>query len=245
MIKKNEAIAISVAKDQTYAEVTKKIKEKMGNDVEGIKRIRHTRTGDILIEFNKDKDSTDFHDKVKKILGDETMVRRLVPKITIEISDIDPGAEKEEILESLELATGVNKENIRCKNIRSSYIGTQTAIIEGPSEISNLLREGKVKIGWVFCRIKQIPNVIRCFKCHNFGHVASRCAVAIGELAICRRCGDNSHTMSDCKAEKARCRLCAEKGKIGVQLNHIAGFIRCDQYKEAISGASKINKIQA
>lgn len=235
VIKRNEAITISVTKEQTYAEATKKLKEKMGNDVKGIKRIRNTRTGDILIEFEKETDSTEFHNKAKMIMGDDTIIRRLVPKITIEILDIDPGADKDEILDSITQETGIIKENLTCKNIRKSYMGTQAAIIEGPNDIGNLLKENKIKIGWVYCRVRQLPNIIRCYKCHNFGHVASKCAVVKGDTVICRRCGDNTHTMTECKAEKAKCILCTEKGFTGMEINHIAGSLRCNQYKRLLA----------
>ncbi|XP_076549163.1 uncharacterized protein LOC143306261 [Osmia lignaria lignaria] len=244
-VKRNEAIAISVNKEMTYAQATKKLKEKMGNNVEGVKRIRHTRTGDILIEFDRETDSTDFHNKVKSVMGEDAKVRRLVPKVTIEVLDIDPGADKDEIVECISISTGVEKDSIKCKNIRSSFAGTQTAIIEGPGGIGKLLIENRIKIGWVYCRVRLLPSIIRCFKCHNFGHLATRCAAVEGEAVVCRRCGENSHAMSECKAEKASCRLCAQKGIVGSELNHIAGSLRCRQYKEAISGAIRVNKIQS
>ncbi|XP_046145670.1 golgin subfamily A member 6-like protein 22 [Osmia bicornis bicornis] len=238
-VKKNEAITISVNKERTYADVTKELRQGMGADVKGVKRIRQTRTGDILVEFENQTDSTEFHEKAKAVMGDRAAIRRLKPKATIEIQDIDPAVDKLELLESIAREGKVKVEDLICKNLRRAYMGTQAAIVEGPGELMSNIKDNKVKIGWVYCRVRQLPTVMRCFKCHNLGHVAARCAVVPEGTTICRRCGGNGHTMSECKSEKARCIICAAKGGKETELNHIAGSLKCALYKEAVVGKSR------
>ncbi|XP_046145515.1 uncharacterized protein LOC114882187 [Osmia bicornis bicornis] len=91
--------------------------------------------------------STDFHEKAKVVMGDRAEIRRLKPKITIEIQDIDPAVEKKEVLESVAKEANVKVEDLICKNLRKAYMGTQAAIVEGPGELMSNLQEDKVKIG--------------------------------------------------------------------------------------------------
>lgn len=237
--RKGEAVSIQVDKNMTFAEATKKLKQKMGQEVSGVKRIRQTRTGDILVEFKNKEDSVNFHERAKVAMGEKTVVKHLTPKIKIEILDIDLATERDEVIEQVSKETGIKREELICRTLRRAYMGTQAAIIEGPAEILTRIKENKIKIGWVFCRVRQLPNIIRCYKCHNLGHVASYCTVVEGDVIICRRCGSEGHTMTECTSEKPKCKICEEEGYTGIDLMHIAGSLRCLKYKEKTTGRTR------
>lgn len=241
-IRKGEAVTIKVEGGKSFAEVTKNLKQKMGKAVDGIKRIRQTRTGDLLVEFNAKADSASFHEKAQAVLGKETKIKRLIPRVKVEILDIDPAAEIQEILEALVQETGLKMDDLVCRSLRRGYMGTQIAIIDGPTELLSKIKEDKVRIGWVRCRVRKLPEVIRCFKCHNLGHVASRCALVQGDTKICRRCGIEGHIMSECSAENSQCRLCVDQGLTGNAVRHVAGSVRCAVYKKVVNGGRTINQ---
>ncbi|KAM8702434.1 hypothetical protein ACLKA7_001765 [Drosophila subpalustris] len=60
--------------------------------------------------------------------------------------------------------------------LRKAYGGTQIATLAlQPSIASKLLESGKVRIGWVVCRIRRKIDPKRCFKCMGLGHTSTRC----------------------------------------------------------------------
>lgn len=63
-----------------------------------------------------------------------------------------------------------------------------------------MLKKGKINIGWRKCHIADYVNVKRCFNCWGFYHIAKNCTRPIS----CAKCAGD-HKISDCKAEKEKC----------------------------------------
>ena len=84
-----------------------------------------------------------------------------------------------------------------------------------PESVSFLFEKYKVD--------KYVPEVLRCHKCQQFGHVQKYCKNTIK----CVRCG-GSHSFENCpKKEEPVCFRCKEK--------HSAAYKGCKMYKEAKS----------
>ena len=100
----------------------------------------------------------------------------------------------------------------------------------------------RIRIGYVIAKVRILPNIVRCFRCHGFGHLSYGYKVAIGGEQICRRCGVSGHSIRDCSAAQ-RCILCVRKGIHETKCGHIAGTAICPVYKEAIrlAGGLKLN----
>ena len=65
-----------------------------------------------------------------------------------------------------------------------------------------------------------IPNPMRCFKCHRYGHTKQKCR----REQICPRCGKKDHEESQCKTDELECPNC--RGK------HTAFSKDCQKWKE-------------
>ena len=74
-----------------------------------------------------------------------------------------------------------------------------------------MLGLGKLRVGWVNCRIREHVEVDGCFRCQGYGHVARYCTLP-GRKDACWRCGGASHVAKECKASPWRLN-CADRGE--------------------------------
>jgi hypothetical protein len=63
-----------------------------------------------------------------------------------------------------------------------------------------MFRSGRIFIGWKACKIEDSLPVIRCFKCHGFGHKSGECKL---EDEHCGHCGDR-HKSSECTSDRSQ-----------------------------------------
>ncbi|XP_015124505.1 uncharacterized protein LOC107046408 [Diachasma alloeum] len=122
------------------------------------------------------------------------------------------------------------------QSMRKAYGGTQTAYLTLTSAaVTKILGEddhGKIKIGWVNCRIRRVQRPVKCFKCWHYGHLASKCRSAVDRSKLCARCAGDGHKAKECQKDP-RCALCAEDGKTE-NCAHVAGSSRFPAYREAL-----------
>nr|XP_034194774.1 uncharacterized protein LOC117611000 [Osmia lignaria] len=152
----------------------------------------------------------------------------------VELKGIDPTADRDEIMEAIKHEIGNDVTEIKLKVLRIDPRQNKIAIIERPANLMmKLVRKSKIKIGWTVVFVKEIPRLLRCFRCHDFGHVAINCKNAKSGTGYCRRCGSIEHQLRECTANP-RCRLCQEDNLPEERLAHVAASVRCQRYKEAL-----------
>lgn len=229
-----DALIIGATTGQWYADILKHVKSDPRLNVlgENVKAIRKTTNGKLILELNKPEHEhlLQFRDAVSVVLGNNAEVRAAGQETTIEIKDIDEVTTEEEILEALRKFSN-KMENLQMssiKTIRTAYGGTRTATVSlGVPQANILMDAGKIKIGWVVCRIRQKVLPKRCFKCLDFGHIAVNCRNDKDYRNTCIKCEENGHKIKDC-LKKPSCLLCKEnKG-------HVTGSSRCPRYRSAM-----------
>lgn len=237
--KRSEALIICPKDKEKYSDILHRIKsgvpeEKVRSTVE---KLRRTNAGNILIVLSRD--NTDkghaLQQTIVGILNDEATVISRGPQEDLEIRDLDDTTTKEDILAALQKTAGeecqIPAEAI--KSLRKAYGGTQIAILTLPATIAHKVigEHGRIRIGWVNCRIRLTERPTQCYKCWHFGHVAGQCRSQVDRRKLCIRCGKDSHKVAECK-NTASCVLCV--GQHGKDSTHHAGTSRCPFFREAL-----------
>ncbi len=244
---KPEALLIKPGEGHSYAQVLKTITGKVNPESTNtqIKSVRRTRMGDVLLEFGPGSEKkNEFCEALKGALGEIAAVRRLEPSITLEVRDIDCLTTEDDVKKAIkrdlkELAgdpkVSLTKINTREQRIAILKIGAQEAL--------KLLKSGRIKIGWVNCRILRRVMVTRCYTCFDYGHIQANCkGPDRKKQGICLQCGVKGHFKKDCTANP-KCFLCAEQGAPPDNTKHVVGSGTCQVFRHALDQArNKISK---
>ena len=113
----------------------------------------------------------------KEVIGVRGMVRHLIPRIEVEIADLEPTIEAENVEDAVrsffdqepELELRVSLSKTPYKEKRKAYVLLEEAMA------LKLLKGAHIKIGWVSCRVRRKKEVNWCFRLLGFGHIAVDC----------------------------------------------------------------------
>ena len=134
----------------------------------GVKAIRKTRSGDVLIELIKltIDSKRSFTDALKNAIGKADSVRVLTPRVTLEIRDVDSCTTIEEVLQALRSKMQEHEGQFKVRLTKPNAAGQCMAVfsIEEKSA-ARLLETGRIHLGWVSCRLWRWEQVTRCFRC--------------------------------------------------------------------------------
>jgi len=213
----------------TYYDCSRRDDDKLQNVGEHVRRVRKAAGNGLVLEL--DKNCKDVIQKMKaeigNALGQQARIRSVTQEISLEIRDIDCLATRAHISAALAPFADSLMDDGIIKSLRSGYEEMQIAIVSLPVTVANrVLKEGKVKIGWTRCRVRERVQRKRCYRCLEFGLVASSCKSAIDRTGCCLKCGDNGHKAADC-TEDAKCLIYSTAGKAGADEQHHAGSKRC------------------
>ena len=83
--------------------------------------------------------------------------------------------EKEEVIAALAGALG-RPDIDGHRRLHTRFGGVRTAVVQlADTDTSRLLQLGKVRVGWVNCRSREHAEVVRCFRCQEYGHISQFC----------------------------------------------------------------------
>ena len=208
-----EAILVKVGQDKEWIQIYKDL---MGarETLKESSGIRRTRTGDILIELKAGSNAKKTAADMNTAQGSNVKALPIRDMTSVKIRDIDPLVSKEELARELVNQLNINDIiEVEVKTLRMAPWGTQSAIVTMPK--AYLVKEGasrKIRTGLTIASIKALPNVVKCFRCHTFEHIANKCTAISPGKEICRKCGAKDHTIATC-VNAPCCSICSkEKG---------------------------------
>ena len=219
----------------SYASILRDLKKRDNPDELGaaVQGIRETRSKDLLVGL---KYSTKSREKIdtafKEVIGARGTVRHLIPRIEVEIADLEPTIQAEDVEDAVRGCFDQGPElELRVSLSKTPYRGNRKAyvLLEEPRALK-LLKGAHIKIGWVSCRVRRKKEVNRCFRFLGFGHIAAECR-GPDRSRCCWRWGQEGHLVSSCTV-KPRCFLCAAREE-KPRNDHIPGTMRCAAFREA------------
>ncbi|KAL7728639.1 hypothetical protein ACLKA6_012630 [Drosophila palustris] len=220
---KKDAIIIAASGEQSYADILRKVKtdDKLSSFGQAVERIRKTQKGELILQLNKSgEDTSAFRELIGESLGEMASVRAMTHRVVIECRDLDEVTTSEDIREAIKNQLQISDIPQEDISLRKAYDSTQIATVRMSAECARkALNVGRLKVGWVNCRLRERVSLTRCFKCLEFGHMARQCKSEVDRSDMCRRCGLKGHIAKDCEREP-QCMLCKDTQK---DAKHIAG----------------------
>ena len=147
--------------------------EELGVRIGGV---HETRTKYLLVEVKSAGENRGRLDSAfRGVVGESGSVRHLVPTAQVEIFDVDPTVEKEEVAEAVRsyLREEPSSE-VKVSLTRKPFRGTRKAFVRLEEvRALTLLKATRIKIGWVSCRVRKKTEISRCYRCLGFGHMAA------------------------------------------------------------------------
>lgn len=223
------AMMVSVTETLTYKDALKAVKQRPGIEKAGLIGARRTAAGHLLLQFNKaiePEKIAKVRDDIAEALGGKTVVNSLRRRCTFEVKDIDALAERDEVFDAVK--SSLNADGLRLVSLRESFRDTKRAVLscEDSEDVRKCIEAGRIRIGFLNCAVKLLPNVVRCFRCHEIGHIAARCNLSKDIAEICRRCGEQGHTLPTCRNPQ-RCSVCVKQGLPEYKTRHITACAIC------------------
>lgn len=163
--------------------------------------MRRTRSGDILIKFNKGEGQAEkLTRNIGNTFGNDLTTRNVTKSYVVDIRDMDKSTEEEDITNALMSATNSKSAEIKILNVREALDRTKQALVQISESVAVPLLK----------RIRRKIKAAQCFKCLEYGHMAKNCK---GEdrSNLCRKCCKIGYKAKEC-TEQVRCILCQEKG---------------------------------
>lgn len=191
------------------ASVTNNIKRVLNPISDPIKGMHETSNGNIVITCKTYDDVSAMKQKLSSMSNVCEINERTKVLPTIKLVGISEYNESQsaDFIQKLrvqnELPIDSHVELLSVKEIKDRKY--YTAYIRADVTTYELIMQKKrLYVGWDSVKCYQYVNVLRCFKCSSFGHIAEKCD-AMNQ--VCPRCSED-HDIKDCQSDEAKCPNC-------------------------------------
>lgn len=232
--KRPQAVLVKPTEGSSYADVLKNLKEKIKPEESEvtIRSVRKTKAGNVLLELADGGKKGEFCKAIESSLQDVATVADLKDRATIEIRDLDSLTVAEEVITAVKEALQNNNVDMTVRLSNANSREQRRAFVTLNAKAANTVNAmQRIKIGWMFCRVRKLENIKRCFRCFDSGHTQYDCKGPDRRgNKLCIRCGEQGHMMKEC-VKTPRCAICHDMGLRST--DHIPGTRKCGENRKS------------
>lgn len=234
-------LVVKPSNDEQLDEIKSVIKQSLNPVKDPVKSLNVNKKGSIIIK------STD-HESIEQIqakLGDVTQLydcaidkpKQSKPVIKlVGISEYENN--NDELLTNIRAQNDLQESDMEVLFVREIKLSTRkyyTAYIRTDTDtFSKIMKTGRLNISWDRVKCYEHVNVLRCFKCSLYGHIAEKCT---SDKYVCAKC-NGDHDTKTCNSETNECPNCVynnEKLKMNLPTDHPSWDSNCPSLNTQIS----------
>jgi hypothetical protein len=198
-----------ISPGSSYADILKRVKSIDTSELEvEVLSMRKSKTGNLEVRLR------DPSKAFKSTIEEKAMEVKVVERTrhtVLHVKGLDCLTTAEELVEALAKAGDCASTEVTVTSLRPAYGETQKATVKMlVAPAGKIIRAGRVKIGWIYCKVDRRTETPRCFRCWETGHMANNCK-GPSRKDNCMNCGKEGHKIKDCK-ESPSCLKCGKEG---------------------------------
>lgn len=205
-----------------------------------IRNVESRKNGTVVIQTENEEEREKVKNAIQSEMSEGYDIKVPNPKeMKVNITDITFKYTENEIIEKIKKQnTGLSETKIKVVKIyeykRNNKVVYNVKVATDGDTYTKLMNAQKINIGWERCRVFDGTDVIKCFKCKGFNHIARECK----NDEICSKCHGN-HQSNQCKKETiTKCINCVRVNKklnMGLDENHLTNNKHCPVYQNKLN----------
>ncbi|XP_013175730.1 PREDICTED: uncharacterized protein LOC106123866 [Papilio xuthus] len=234
----------AITKGLTYSGILREAKSKIDlKEVIGVEAVQFRRavTGATIIRIpgaTSAPKADILAQKLQELYQDDNIkVSRPEKLIDVKIEGLDDSTTPEEVKAAIIRKAACAGDQIKTGRLRQNRSGLYDIWAQVPVAAAKKLTTGRFLVGWVAAKVTiGRPRELRCYRCLQQGHVASRCD-AEDRSRACYQCGQEGHKAASCPSQP-NCILCKAAGK---DAKHRLGSVKCSAPKRSVPRRALVN----
>jgi hypothetical protein len=232
--KMRHVLIIKPGQGRSYADVVGKLRRDVQPEQSGVevRRLRKTNDGGVLIELGSGRGQAEFAESVKTALEVGDKLKSVAPRLRVEVMDLDSSSTQDEVSDALKRELGQGTGDFKVFLTKPNPRDQRLAVVDlDASSGRKLLQRGKIKVGWVVCRVRTRVEIPRCFRCLEYGHTRRECK-GPDRSEACWKCGGAGHKSTTC-SQAPSCEAC-KKATDGRPSDHVQGSGACRTFRDLL-----------
>lgn len=238
VVQSNPVVVIKPKNVNQPSEATKKdLRENMSPTSSKFCGMRNVANGGVLIECESEDGSNKLLEDAAIKLGENYIVTIPNKRPTkIRIVGMSEQYSTEKLVEKMvtqnpELFhTGHSVEVVSTFKVKTRF---GAKVVVDSDSFANLIAGSKLRIGWDICHVYEAFDVVRCYNCSGYHHLAKNCTLK----KTCPKCS-GEHTLVECNSTIERCCNCTEAAialNLALGTDHSALSSDCPVYIRKIN----------